>query len=71
MDHSELENKLLDIDTRMAYQDDSIQALSDVVYKQQQQIDHLNKLTQLLVDKVKDLSEHAPHPHQEEKPPHY
>ncbi|MBA56423.1 MAG: SlyX protein [Pseudomonadales bacterium] len=71
MDNKTLEEKFVDVETRMAFQDDTIQQLSDVIYRQQQQIDKLDKTVQLLVDKVQDLMQDLPGKVVDEKPPHY
>ena len=71
MDNKTLQEKFDDVETRMAFQDDTIQQLSDVIYRQQQQIDKLDKTVQLLVDKVQDLMQDLPGKVVDEKPPHY
>ncbi len=64
-------DKIIDLETRMAYQDDTIQQLSDVIYRQQKQIDKLEKMVELIVGKVQDISSSLPSAPQDEKPPHY
>lgn len=66
-----MQEKIIDIETRMAFQDDTIQELSDVIYRQQKQIDQLEKSVQLLLDKVQDLTHSQPGAIIDEKPPHY
>ncbi|NOX28023.1 MAG: SlyX family protein [Gammaproteobacteria bacterium] len=66
------ENRFVDIETRIAYQEDTIQQLNDVVTKQQKQIDQLEELSRLLTDRYQSLqgvsnSTDAA----DEKPPHY
>lgn len=65
------DEKIIDIEIRMAYQDDIIQDLSDVVYKQQKQIDQLEKMMELMLGKLQDLSQNPTTKHLDEKPPHY
>lgn len=65
------DEKIIDIETRIAYQDDTIQQLSDVMYRQQQQIEKLEKTVQLLVGKIQGLSENNPEKTIDERPPHY
>ena len=55
-----MQEKIIDIETRMAFQDDTIQELSDIIYRQQQQIDKLEKTVQLLLGKVQDLMQSQP-----------
>ncbi len=66
-----MEEKIVDLETRLAFQDDTIQQLSDVIYRQQQQIDQLEKTVHQLVDKVQDLMHALPGKIVDEKPPHY
>ena len=66
-----MQEKIIDIETRMAFQDDTIQELSDIIYRQQQQIDKLEKTVQLLLGKVQDLMQSQPGAEVDEKPPHY
>lgn len=71
MDNKAVAEKFIDVETRMAFQDDTIQQLSDVIYRQQQQIDQLDKTVQLLVDRMQDLMHDLPGKVVDEKPPHY
>lgn len=66
-----MENKIIDIETRLAFQDDTIQELNDVIYRQQQQIDRLEKALQVVLSKVQDLMESGNDNITDEKPPHY
>jgi len=70
------EQRLETIEIKIAYQDDTIMQLNDVICKQQDQIDQLRKLTQQLVGRVKDLSDlssgaPAEFSASNERPPHY
>ena len=65
------DEKIIDIETRLAYQDDTIQQLNDVIYRQQQQIDKLEKTMQLLLAKIQDLMAGSAEDVANEKPPHY
>ncbi|MCP4114329.1 MAG: SlyX family protein [Desulfobacteraceae bacterium] len=67
------EDRLIDIEIKIAYQEKTIKDLNDVVYEQQQEIERLASLYDTLVKQVKELSEFsmgidAP---ANEKPPHY
>ncbi|AUM13498.1 SlyX family protein [Ketobacter alkanivorans] len=66
-----MEEKIVNIETRLAFQDDTIQELSDVIYRQQQQIDQLEKTLQALLNKVQDLMEGGNEKIVDERPPHY
>lgn len=67
-----LEKRLVDLETKLAYQEDTIQALNKVVCEQQKQIDQLEATCRLLVDRIKQLSFAAETGKVvDEKPPHY
>ncbi len=66
------ENRLIDIETRIAYQEDTIQQLSDIVAKQQRQIDKLADLSKLLTERYQSLqASDTGASIDDEKPPHY
>ena len=66
------EQRLTEIETRVAFQDDAIQSLSDRVYAQQQEIDRLNAWCQRLVERLEAVaSPNAADPASEPPPPHY
>lgn len=68
----DLENRIIELETKISYQDHTIQELNDVVTSQQQQIDQLeknvNKLSEHL--KTQNTSDLA-RPEEEAPPPHY
>ena len=70
------EQRIIAIETKIAYQEDTIAQLNDVVCKQQTQIDALERLTQQLIGRVRDLSEASAQSAgafsaADERPPHY
>ncbi len=70
------DQRLIEIESKIAYQDDTILQLNDVLCKQQDQIDRLDALTQQLLGRVRDLSENSAGGASEfsamdERPPHY
>lgn len=67
------EQRLVDIETKIAFQEKSIKDLNDVIYEQQQELDRLTAVCDLLVQRVKDLSDFVPGSDgpANEKPPHY
>ena len=66
------ENRLIDIETRIAYQENTIQQLNDVVTKQQKQISHLEELVETLIERYQSLqSSQIDVGNLDEKPPHY
>lgn len=77
MDDQSLKAQLTDLQSRMAFQDDTIQTLSDVMAGQQQQISRLEKALALhrekLLELMADLEQRSSHTGQavDERPPHY
>ncbi|WP_163832971.1 SlyX family protein [Spartinivicinus ruber] len=70
MTEQTLDNKLIDLETKLAFQDDTIDQLNQVVTKQQQQIDQLtNQMTLLKQAITAIMNEQGISGH--EKPPHY
>ena len=67
----EQNQRLENIETKLAYQEQANQTLSDVIFKQQKQIDQLELICQSLIQRVKDLSESEPIALEDNPPPHY
>jgi SlyX protein len=67
------EDRLVEIETKIAFQEQTIKDLSDVLYEQQQEIERLGSICDALVKRVKEFSELAPGigAPATEKPPHY
>ncbi|MBP1150080.1 MULTISPECIES: SlyX family protein [Methylocaldum] len=67
-----IEERLVDLETKLAYQEDTIQALNNVVCEQQKQIDQLEATCKLLIDRIGQLAAAAELGKiVDEKPPHY
>lgn len=64
------DNRIIDIETRLAHQDDTLQELNDAMSSQQAQIMELERLCKSLIDRVRSLSE-GDIDSGDEKPPHY
>ncbi|VFQ45987.1 SlyX family protein [Desulfoluna butyratoxydans] len=66
------EDRLMDIETKLAFQEHTIDELNSVVIEQQREIDRLKNAVEFLLDKVSQIAdtrmERAP---SNEKPPHY
>jgi len=67
------QQRLIEIETKIAYQEHTIQQLNDVVCSQQKQIEHLETICKHLIDRSKEFSEIAAKVNAggDEKPPHY
>jgi SlyX protein len=66
------EDRMVDIETKIAYQEDLLQALNRIVSEQQKQIDQLELTCNALTARVRDLVDAGGSSNtQDEKPPHY
>lgn len=65
------EERLTELETRVAFQEHTIHELSDEIYRQQKQITHLEQLCKLMLQKLQDVSADLPGKPVDEKPPHY
>jgi SlyX protein len=66
------EDRLIEIEIKVARQDDMLETLNRTVYQQQRKIDELEALCSALARRIKEMAsmdtEHNP---ADEKPPHY
>jgi len=66
------DDRLMDIETKLAFQEHTMDELNSVVIEQQREIDRLKNAVEYLLDKVVQIAdtrmERAP---SNEKPPHY
>jgi len=66
------EDKLIDIETKLAHQEHTIAELNEALTDQQSQISNLDAQVRALMDRVRAMSEAMPGDQaQDEKPPHY
>lgn len=69
------ESKLIEIETKLAHQDQLLIELNDVVTDQQAQLMRLEELCNLLVERIRSLgddkSDGSDGSPQDERPPHY
>lgn len=66
------DERIIELEIKVAYQEDLVQELNKVISKQQDQIDRLNATCKLLNEKISSISlglDSAPS--SEELPPHY
>jgi SlyX protein len=70
---SSLQEQLIELETKLAYQEDTIQALNNVLIKQQDQIDRLEQICQLFSKQIKEIGEQdlGDGANVEPPPPHY
>ena len=66
------EERLVDIEFKLAHQDQLLSELNDVVTKQQQKIMQIEELCGSLIDRVRTIGEALPaDTARDERPPHY
>ncbi len=68
-----IENRLMELEIKAAYQDDLLETLSDIIATQQQQIDRLEVAFKNINERVQSLATKMPDDSapQHEIPPHY
>ncbi|MDF9392448.1 MULTISPECIES: SlyX family protein [Methylococcus] len=69
----ENEARRVDIETKLAYLEDTVLTLNEVLARQQKQIDQLESKIRQVVERVQQMSAlaEAAAPAADEKPPHY
>lgn len=67
----ELDSRMADLEARLAFQDDTIQALNDVLVEQQRAIDRLQAQMGMLARRQEDLQSRIGGEEDEALPPHY
>ncbi len=67
------EDRLMEIETRIAFQEQTIKDLNDVLYEQQREIGKLKAICDALTKRYRELSAFIPEtdPPANVKPPHY
>ena len=65
------DDKIIDIETKLAHQEHLLESLNDALTNQQAQIIELENLCQSLVERIRALSEAGGDEEKDEPPPHY
>ena len=66
------DDRLIDIETKMAHQEQLLAELNEAVTNQQAQISRLESLFQSLIDRVNSLGDNSGTGHvTDDRPPHY
>jgi SlyX protein len=68
---SDVQARLVDLETRAAFQEHALQEMSDVVSRQQTEIDRLNRLLKEVQDRLRGISAPVADRSEETPPPHY
>lgn len=67
-----MENKIIDLESKLAFQDESINELNDIITDQQQQLDQLREEIRLLSLRMTSVAESTVNSEEKEPPPpHY
>ena len=66
-----MEDRLVDIEIKLARQEDLVETLNRIVYQQQKKIDELEALCMALARQHKEWRDAAAPGSAHEKPPHY
>jgi SlyX protein len=66
------EDRLIELETRLSFQETTVNELNDIITRQQQQLDILQAAIQQLHERIKSMSEEGiRNPADEPPPPHY
>ena len=65
------DGRIVELEIKVAYQDDLLQSLNDIVSEQQQQLIRLEEICMLLAKKIKNMPEPEDINQGVEIPPHY
>jgi len=67
-----MSDRIAELESQIAFQDNTIQELNDIVTRQQKQLEDLSAAVKLLLNQVKQLNDVVGAPEGEEPPPpHY
>lgn len=65
------QQRLVEIETKLAFQEDALQTLNATVIRQEKRIEQLETTLQLLMERVRSLLLEVRDKPADEKPPHY
>jgi len=65
------EERLVAIETKLAFQEDLVEELNKTVYQQQQKLDHLEAVCAALARQIQSQAEARNEGMSHERPPHY
>lgn len=65
------EERFVDIEVKLAHQEQVVSELNEVVTQQQAKLMQLEELCTSLMQRVRSMGEGAADPEQDERPPHY
>ncbi|MBE0366518.1 SlyX family protein [Pseudoalteromonas aurantia] len=69
---TDLENRVMELEAKVSFQDDTIDTLNDELQTHQKRLAKMQRQIELIGEKMKETSESGIIPqHQEPPPPHY
>ena len=71
MSVEELENRVVDLESRLAFQDQTVNQLNEVVIRQQAEIDRVSRLLEGLKQQMESLADGLADNDGHQPPPHY
>ncbi len=66
-----MEARMIEIEIKLSYAEDTLEALNRTVFRQQEQIDQLQQLVIRLSNQLQDMVPQEAREPAEERPPHY
>ncbi|MDO9224877.1 MAG: SlyX family protein [Pseudomonadota bacterium] len=66
-----MEARLIEIEIKLSYAEDTLETLNQTVFRQQEQIDQLRMLVVRLTNQIQDLTPPERRESLDERPPHY
>jgi SlyX protein len=67
----DLESRVMELESRLAFQDDTIQALNDVLVAQQRSLDRLELQITALIKRQEEMGAQGDGFAEDSRPPHY
>ena len=71
MNNEQMENRFVDIEIKLAQQEDLVESLNQMVYQQGRRIDQLEAMLHKLGEHVRDGAQQVNGGQVNERPPHY
>ncbi len=64
------EDRFVDIEIKLAHQEDLVESLNQVIYQQSRRLDQLEAIVQHLAEHIRNNAQSGPNP-VNDRPPHY
>ncbi|GLQ31212.1 SlyX family protein [Litoribrevibacter albus] len=66
-----MSSKVEDLETRLAFQEDTLETINKIVIEQQKEIEKLHSYIRILKDKISSVESSIPLAENDAPPPHY